>query len=160
MNPDFDSLIVRLASLERSCTRWRAFGACLAVVLVLLGTAGAMAPAEKVLTVQTLRVVDEKGKERVVLEGTGGAPGLAVYDAEETSRVILGVARDGAAFLMFAEGETETNRIMLGLNADGVPLLLMKDEKGVARLGAGVYAKVGPGLRMLDASKKVIARMP
>jgi hypothetical protein len=157
---DVDALILRLGSLERSCLRWRAFGACLAVVLAILGIAGAVAPPPKLLTLQTLRIVDEKGKERIVLDATGGDATLSVCDAGQAPRILLGVAPDKASFLMFGEGASETNRIMFGMGNTGAPLLLMKDTEGKIRLDAGVYPKAGAMLRIRDASKKMLVKLP
>jgi hypothetical protein len=157
---DVDALILRLGSLERSCLRWRAFGACLAVVLAILGIAGAVAPPAKLLTLQTLRIVDERGKERIVLDGTGGQADLSLYGDDEADRIGLAVGIGGAAMFTFNDPVTKEDRLLMGLTKSGDPLLIMKDSEGVTRLGAGVYPKGGPGIRLLDASKKVIARMP
>jgi hypothetical protein len=157
---DLDALILRLGSLERSCLRWRAFGACLAAALAVLGLAGAVAPGGRDLTVETLRVVDARGKIRILLSAGEGVAEVAVNDRDEANRILIGVAKDGGAFAMFAEPGTEKNRIMFGVGASGAPLLLMKDPEGVNRLSMGVYAKVGPMVRILDASKKVLVKLP
>jgi hypothetical protein len=153
----------RLDRMERQLRLWRR-GATAAIGLAVVAVAGAMAQAPapvKELSVRTLRIVDDAGKDRIVLTAEPSVPDMTFFDPSGKSRLTLDVAKDRRPVLLFAdETGKESNRLTLGLEDEGHPTLLLYDGAGRKRVVIGVPREGGPVLRVLDESGKLRMRFP
>jgi hypothetical protein len=150
----------RLARLESELGRWRvgaAVAVSLAAVLVLAGMAD---PSAKELSVRTLRIVDNEGKDRIVLTAEQGVPDMTFLDPSGKSRLTLDIANDRRPVLHFAESGKESGRLSMGLEEDGVPMLQLYDGSGKKRITFGVPKNGGPVLRILDKDERLQIRFP
>lgn len=151
----------RLDRMERQLRRWRR-GAVAGLGLAAVAVAGAMAqPPAKELVVKTLRVVDDAGKDRIVLSSNPDEADLTLFDPSGKSRLTLDVAKDRRPVLLFAdESNKESNRLVLGLEDEGHPALLLYDGTGHKRVAFGIPKEGGPVIRILDESGKLRMRFP
>jgi hypothetical protein len=148
----------RLERMERQLRRWK-FGALgLAVVVV----AGAMAaPQFRELSVRSLRIVDDAGKDRIVLTAEPSLPDMTFFDPSGKSRLTLDIAKDRRPVLLFAdESGRESNRLTLGLEDEGHPGLVLYDGAGRKRITFGIPRDGGPVIRVLDENEKLRMRLP
>src|SRR5689334_6064183 len=98
---------VRLDLMERELRRWRC-GAGVVLTLAAVVVAAAMAePAARELRVQTLRIVDQEGKDRIILTAETKIPDMTFLDPEGKSRLTLDIAEDHKPVLQFAEAGEE-----------------------------------------------------
>lgn len=148
----------RLDRMERQLRRWRLGALGLAVVAV----AGAMAtPQARELTVKTLRIVDDAGKDRIVLTAEPSRPDMTFFDPSGKSRLTLDIAKDRRPLLLFAdESGKEANRLTLGLEDEGHPGLILYDGHGRKRITLGIPKDGGPVIRVLDENEKLRMRFP
>jgi hypothetical protein len=154
-------LRARLDRVERQLRRWQR-GALAALGVAAAAVAGAMsqAPARE-LAVKTLRIVDDAGKDRVVLTAEPNVPDMTFYDPSGKSRLTLDVANDRRPVLLFAdETGKESNRLTVGLEDEGHPSLLLYDAEGRKRVVLGVPREGGPVLRVLDENGRLRMRFP
>jgi hypothetical protein len=122
--------------------------------------AGAQAdPTTKELCVQTLRIVDREGKERIVLTAEPKDPDLSFLDPAGKSRLTLDIADDHKPVLQFSEAGEEKGRLTMGIE-DGAPMLQIYDRTGTKRLMFGVPKAGGPALRILDENGRMQMRFP
>jgi hypothetical protein len=150
----------RLERLERQLRLWRR-GALAAAGVAALTVAGAMAePPARELAVHTLRVVDNEGRNRLVLTADPAQPDMTFFDPSGKSRLTLDIAKDRKPVLMFAdEAGDATGRLVLGLE-DGLPGLSLYDTAGRKRVAFGIPREGGPVLRVLDENEKLRMRFP
>ena len=149
----------RLERLERELRRWR-WGGAIVLTLGLVVVAAAMAdPPDKELRVQTLRIVERDGTERIVLTADKKSPDMTFLDPNGKSRLTLDIAEDHKPVLQFAEGGEEKGRLTMGIDENG-PMLLFYDRHGKKRLAFGVPKSGGPALRILDETERTQARFP
>ena len=148
----------RLGRMERQLRRWKLGALALAVVVV----GGAMAsPQFKELSVKTLRIVDDAGKDRMVLTAEPTLPDMTFFDPSGKSRLTLDVAKDRRPVLLFAdESGKESNRLTLGLEDEGHPGLVLYDGAGRKRITFGIPKDGGPVIRVLDENEKLRMRFP
>lgn len=151
----------RIDRMERQLKRWRR-GALAALGLALVVIAGAMAaPPVKELSVRTLRVVDDTGKDRIVLTANPEEADLTFFDPSGKSRLTLDVAKDRRPVLYFSdETNKESNRLTLGLEDEGHPALMLYDGNGKKRVSFGIPKEGGPVIRVLDENEKLRMRFP
>lgn len=176
--PDLAAVLARLERLETQNRRLKriVLGVLLlGVVVVLLGAAD----EPKVKTVETDRLIlrDKFGRQRAVLQITGGdadsSPALILYDENERPRVGLGVNKDGPG-LYFTDANGK-HRAVLSRNNEGIGLdlldangkpraefrvtdsgagMLARDEAGNPRFAAGTDKDQRPTLFLYDETGK------
>ena len=84
----------RLNRMERELRYWR-LGGILTLSLATVVVAAAMDdPPAKELRVETLRIVERNGKERIVLTAVPGVPDMTFLDPAGESRLTLDIADD------------------------------------------------------------------
>jgi hypothetical protein len=150
----------RLDRMERELRRWR-LGALGAVSLtVLVVAAGALAEPAKRLSVQTLKLVDREGKERIVLTAEEGIPDMTFLDPSGKSRLTLDITQDRIPVLLFSESGEEKNGLTLGFGEEEGPMLQFYDSKGKKRIAIAAPPKGKPYLRFLDDQGRLLARFP
>jgi hypothetical protein len=151
----------RLGRMERQLRLWRR-GTLAALGVAVVVIAGAMAgPPVKELSVRTLRVVDDTGKDRIVLTADPNQADMIFFDPSGKSRLTLDVARDRRPVLIFAnESGKESNRLVLGLEDEGHPSLMLYDKNGRKRVTFGIPKEGGPVIRVLDENEKLQMRFP
>ncbi len=151
----------RLDRLERQVSRWRR-GALAMVGVAALAVAGAMAePPAKELTVKKLRVVDDTGRDRIVLSADPVEADLTFYDPSGKSRLTIDVAKDRRPVLQFSDdANKESSRMTLGLEDEGHPALTLYDGAGRRRVTFGIGKLGGPVLRVLDENGRLQTRFP
>ncbi len=150
----------RLGRMERELRCWRLGAAAVLSLGAVLAFGGMAAPASKELRVQTLRIVDKEGKDRIVLTAESGIPDMTFLDPSGKSRLTLDIADDRRPVLLFSESGKESGRLTLGLEEEGVPMLQLYDAAGKKRLTFGVPKNGGPVLRVLDKDEKLRIRFP
>jgi hypothetical protein len=153
-------LRVRLERMECALLRWKHATALVLGVAICAVLAGAAAegPAKE-LQVQTLRVVDRDGKDRIILTAEPDKPNLMFVDRAGESRLTLDLAGSRQPVLQFSEGGEEKGRLTLGME-EGVPLLQIFDHQGKKRLVFGIPKEHGPVLRILDENERIQMRFP
>jgi hypothetical protein len=154
-----DEMRRRLERMERQLRRWR-LGGVLALCLAVVGVAGAMAQAPaRELSVETLRIVQHDGKERLILTADPGRPDMSFLDPTGRSRLTLDIAGDEKPVLAIAESGHEKGRLTIGIE-NGSPMLKLYDQAGKLRVTIGVPHDVGSLIRILDEDGKVLRRLP
>jgi hypothetical protein len=148
----------RLGRVERELRLWR-LGGILTLSLAAVVVAGATAePSAKELRVQTLRIVDREGKDRIVLTAEPKIPDMTFLDPAGKSRLTLDIADDHKPVLAFSESGKES-RLTLGLE-EGTPMLNLFDQAGKKRVAFGIPKAGGSLIRLLDANEKLQLRFP
>jgi hypothetical protein len=154
-----DELRGRLDRMERQLRRWRlggVVGLCLAVVTV--ACAMAEAPTRE-LSVETLKIVQQDGKERLILTAKPGIPDMSFLDPAGRSRLTLDIAGDAQPVLAIAESGHEKGRLTIGIE-NGSPMLRLYDKDGKLRVMLGIPHEVGSLIRLLDTDGSVLRRLP
>ena len=154
-------MLDRLDRMERQLRRWRR-GTIAALGLAAVAVAGAMsAPPVQEMKVKTLRIVDDSGRDRIVLTADPSQTDMTFYDPSGKSRLTLDVAKDRRPVLVFAdEAGKESSRLVMGLEEEGRPALMLYDGKGRKRLAMGLSNEGGPVIRILDENEKLKMRFP
>jgi hypothetical protein len=149
----------RLVRMERELRRWR-LGSILAALLATVVAAGAMSqPPAKELSVETLKIVESGGRERVVLTAVPGIPDMTFFDPAGHSRLTLDIAEDNKPELRISESGAAKGRLTLGIE-NGSPMLQLFDRDGHRRVTIGVPKDMGALIRILDADGRVMGRIP
>lgn len=160
-SPTFEhDMRVRLDRMEREIRHWRWSALVALPVLVVLVAGGMAGPPAKELSVGTLRIVDQAGKDRIVLTAATGIPDMTFLDPSGKSRLTLDIADDQRPVLLFSESGQESGRLTIGLEEEGVPMLQLYDGSGKKRLTFGVPKEGGPVLRVLDKDGRLKVRFP
>jgi hypothetical protein len=80
--------------MERELRRWR-LGGIVTLSLVTIVAAVAMAdPPAKELRVETLKIVEPSGRERIVLTDVPGVPDMTFHDPSRHTRLTLDIVDD------------------------------------------------------------------
>jgi hypothetical protein len=151
----------RLERMERALQRWKQGTALLVLGLAacaVLGGAATEGPPKE-FQVQTLRIVDRGGKDRIVLTADPSSPDLTFLDPSGKSRLTLDLAADQRPVVQFSDTGEEKGRLTLGME-DGAPLLQLYDHAGRKRVVFGVPKEHGPVLRILDDNERTQMRFP
>ena len=115
----------------------------------------------KELSVKKLRVVDDAGKDRIVLSADPVEADLTFFDPSGKSRLTIDVAKDRRPVLQFSdESNKESNRLTLGLEDEGHPALILYDGEGRNRVSFGIPKQGGPVIRVLDEKGRLQMRFP
>ena len=149
----------RLSRLERELRCWRAGGIIILSVAAVVITGAMAQPAAKELRVETLRIVERDGKDRLVLTAVPGVPDMTFLDPGGHTRLTLDIADDNRPVLAVAESGKAKGRLTLGIE-NGSPMLQLYDRDGTKRVTIGVPKDVGSLIRIFDADGRVIARIP
>ncbi len=149
----------RLSRLERELRYWRLGGIVVSSLMVVV-VAGAMAqPPAKELRIETLRIVERNGKDRIVLTAVPGIPDMTFLDPGGDTRLTLDIADDNKPELVVAESGRAKGRLTLGIE-NGSPMLQLYDRDGTKRVTIGVPKDVGSLIRIFDADGRVVGRIP
>jgi hypothetical protein len=149
----------RLDRMERELRAWR-LGGLLALALAVVVVAGAMAqPPAKELRVETLRIVERNGKDRIVLTAVPGVPDMTFLDPGGHTRLTLDIADDNKPVLVVSESGRAKGRLELGIE-NGSPMLQLYDREGVKRVTIGIPRDVGALIRTFDADGRLQGRFP
>jgi hypothetical protein len=148
----------RLGRMEQELRCWRIGGVFFLSLAILVAAVAMSDPPAKELSVQSLRVVDQEGKERIVLTADPKVPDMIFYDPAGKSRLMLDIADDHKPVLSFAEAGSES-RLTLGLE-DGTPMLNLFDQAGKKRVAFGIPKAGGPVIRVMDANERLQMRFP
>jgi hypothetical protein len=149
----------RLNRMERELHRWRLGGiVTLAVAVVVI--AGALAePPAKELRVETLRIVQRDGKERIVLTAVPGVPDMTFLDPAGHTRLTLDIADDNQPVVVISEKGKAKGRLEIGIE-NGSPRLQLFDREGTKRVVLGVPKDVGALIRTFDDHGRIQGRFP
>jgi hypothetical protein len=149
----------RLNRMERELRCWR-LGGILTLALAAVMVAAAMAqPAAKELRIETLRIVERDGKDRIVLTAVPGIPDMTFLDPGGQTRLTLDIADDNKPELVVAESGKAKGRLTLGIE-NGSPMLQLYDRDGTRRVALGIPKDVGALIRLFDAEGRVQGRLP
>jgi hypothetical protein len=123
--------------MERELRRWR-LGGIVTLALATVVAAVAMAdPPAKEMRVETLRIVEHDGKERIVLTAVPGVPDMTFLDPAGRTRLALDIADDNKPVLVISESGHAKGRLALGIE-NGSPMLQLYDRDGVKRVTIGI----------------------
>jgi len=125
---DIAALADRLRAVERSQGRWRRATIALAVTALGAVLVGMSAPPAKRVDAEVIRVLDSRGKTRMILTADENGPAVALLDEHGRLRANLGVAREGPSLDLL--DEKETPRAQLTVDQNSEPHLGFTDAKG------------------------------
>jgi hypothetical protein len=149
----------RLERLERALRRWRSVG-IVSLSLTTVAVAVAMAdPPAKDVRVETLRIVEPNGRERIILTAVPGVPDMTFLDPSGHTRLTLDIADDNKPELVVSESGRAKGRLTLGIE-NGTPVMQLYDREGVKRVALGVPKDVGALIRIYDDGGKLQMRLP
>jgi hypothetical protein len=149
----------RLNRVERELRYWRV-GGMLALAVATVVIAGAMAePPAKEQRVETLRVVQRDGKERIVLTAVPGVPDMTFLDPAGHTRLTLDIADDNRPLVVISESGQAKGRLEIGIE-NGSPRLQLFDRDGTKRVVLGVPKDVGALIRTFDEHGRIQGRFP
>lgn len=126
---DLGTLAARLAALERSNRRWKRLAAAAALGALTAAVVGMSAPPSRTVDAEVIRILDSKGKARMILSAADDGPTLALLDGKGRLRASLGVSSDGPSLDLL--DESESPRAQLTVDAKQEPHLDFTDAKGV-----------------------------
>ena len=129
-----DTVLSRLAHLERVVRRWKRAGAgALAVlgVTILVGAAVRTDPktADEVLARHFILVGRTPGPRASLTLGKDGGPGLLFFDQQGQVRAGLTLLADGRPSLGLLDAQGRS-RVVLTLESDGSPIMRLLDAQG------------------------------
>lgn len=149
----------RLLRMERELRRGRV-GAVVALGIATVAVLTAMAgPENKELRVQTLRIVDDAGKDRIVLTAEPNVPDMTFLDPSGQTRLTLDIAEDQKPVLLFNDAGHESNRLSMGIE-DGTPTLQLYDASTKKRLSFVVPKGGIPMIRIFGEDGKLRKKYP
>ncbi len=149
----------RLNRMERELRYWR-LGGIVTLAVAAVAVAGAWAdPPTKELRVETLRIVESNGKERIVLTAVPGVPDMTFLDPDGHTRLTLDIADDNRPALIVSESGMAKGRLELGIE-NSSPMLQLYDREGVKRVVIGIPKDIGALIRTFDEKGKVQGRFP
>jgi hypothetical protein len=149
----------RLSRMERELRYWR-FGGILTALLATVVVATAMDdPPPKELRVESLKIVQRDGKERIVLTAVPGVPDMTFLDPAGQGRLTLDIADDHKPVLRVSDTAQGKGHLILGIE-DGSPMLQLFDRDGKKRVTIGVPNDTGALVRIFDADGKIQGRFP
>ena len=149
----------RLNRMERELRYWR-LGGILTLSMATVVVAGAMAdPPAKELRVETLRIVEPDGTDRIVLTAVPGVPDMTFRDPGGQTRLTLDIADNNRPVLVISESGKAKGRLELGIE-NGSPALQLYDRDGVKRVTIGIPKDIGALIRTFDEKGRVQGRFP
>jgi hypothetical protein len=149
----------RLDRMERALRYWR-LGGIVSLAMAAVAVAGAWAdPPAKEVRVETLRIVEGNGKERLVLTAVPGVPDMTFLDGNGQTRMTLDIADDNRPVLVIAESGKTKGRLELGIE-NGSPTLQLYDRDGVKRVTIGIPKDIGALIRTFDEKGRIQGRFP
>jgi hypothetical protein len=144
----------RMSRIERQLRFWR-LGGFLTLILAAVVVASAMsAPPAKELRVQTLRIVDQEGKDRIIMTAEPKVPDMVFFDPSGKSRLTLDIADDHKPVVSFIESGKES-RFTIGFE-EGIPVLNYFDQAGRKRVAFSIPANFAPMIHILDENQQLI----
>jgi len=149
----------RLNRIERELRYWRIGGLFTLAAAAVVGLAAMADPPAKELRVETLRIVQRDGKDRLVLTAIPEIPDMTFYDPTGHARLTLDIANDKEPELAIAESGKEKGRLAIGID-NGTPVLRLYDRTGKLRVSMGVPQDVGSLIRIFDEEGRVLGRLP
>ena len=154
---DHETMIARLATLERQVRRMRQLGALALVVLAGgLGLAATYPPS--IVKARMFLVVDDRGKERAQLGlSTDGEALLTLLDARETHRASFGLYDGGEPYLKLAEKRGRTRVWLQAMDdaRDGRNTgLYVADDHARPRVTLTVDGHAAPLMTFLDDDER------
>jgi hypothetical protein len=149
----------RLSRMERELRYWR-IGGILTLAILTVAVCTAMDdPPPKELRIETLKIVQPDGKERIVLTAVPGVPDMTFLDPAGQGRLTLDIADDHKPVLRVSETAKGKGHLILGIE-DGSPMLQLFDRDGKKRVTIGVPNDTGALVRIFDADGKIQGRFP
>jgi hypothetical protein len=149
----------RLNRLERELRYWRVGGVLVLSLAAVVVTCAMAQPPAKELRVETLRIVEPSGKDRLVLTAVPRVPDMSFLDPGGETRLTLDIADDNKPELVVAESGKAKGRLTLGIE-NGSPMLQLYDRDGTKRVAIGVPKDVGSLIRIFDTEGRVLGRIP
>jgi hypothetical protein len=154
-----ESVVRRVAGLEREVRRWRRAATAATLGAVALATTGYVVPKGQVVEAQRFVLKDSEGRVRVELGGDSDKSiALRFRDVTGSPRVTLGVEDDTAVFAL--SDKSGRPRVGLVTLAQGVPGLTFYDATGRARAELGLARDGEPSVSLLDARGAVSWKTP
>ena len=147
----------RLERLERTISRQRLGLSALALGVVVMGFGGMQEVPVTELTLRKLVIVDETGRERLVLEGGTKEPGVATLahiDSNGIPRLFEGTFPGGTCSLTVADSLGKA-RLVAGTYAGGSASLVCAGDNEAIRLVAGTRADNTAQIMLYDADRQV-----
>ena len=144
----------RIARLERGLRRTRLLGGAslaAAAFLLLAGLARPSAPADD-LSVKTLRLVDDRGRQRAALYVADGDAVLGLYDPAGKGRLMLGVHDDGQTGISISHGDR--NVFWAGVQKEGLAHVRLDGLEQNDHLLLAAPPKGGPHIQLWDDGKE------
>lgn len=126
--PTAPNLIARVEALERENRRWKRAALVAAAILAAGAAVGMSSPPTKTLDLELLRIVDARGKARVILGMGEEGPALSLLDEKERLRANLGIEKEGPSLDLL--DTSETPRAQLTVDGEQNPHLDFTDAKG------------------------------
>jgi hypothetical protein len=149
----------RLNRMDRELRYWR-LGGIVTLAVAAVVAAGAWAdPPAKELRVETLRIVEPNGKDRIVLTAVPGVPDMTFLDPGGHTRLTLDIADDNRPVLVISESGKTKGRLELGIE-NGSPTLQLYDRDGVKRVTIGIPKDIGALIRTYDEKGRIQGRFP
>jgi len=118
----------RLRAVERSQRGWRLATIALAVMALGAVLVGMSAPPTRRVDAEVIRVLDARGRTRMILTADENGPALAILDEKGRLRANLGVLREGPSLDLL--DESETPRAQLTVDQNQNPHLDFTDANG------------------------------
>lgn len=111
----------------------------------------------------SLSLLDQSGRDRVVLSTLRGQPRLSFRDSSGNSRIYLFTSETtapvGNTGLILSDS-ADRNRVQLTIQQDGSPLFVLKDSRGLPRVFLAMSQNSGPGLLIVDENGRRLFRAP
>jgi hypothetical protein len=143
--------------MERELRYWRMGGIILLSFATVVIAAATDGPPAKELRVETLKIVERGGKERIILTAVPGVPDMTFLDPTGQGRLTLDIADDHKPVLRVTETAKGKGHLVLGIE-DGSPMLQLFAREGKRRVTLGVPKDTGALIRIFDAEGKVQGR--
>jgi hypothetical protein len=149
----------RLNRMERELRCWRLAGIICLTLGTVVVTAAMDDPPAKELRVETLKIVERGGKERMVLTAAPGIPDMTFLDPAGQGRLTLDIADDHKPVVRVSDSQQGKGSLVLGIE-DGSPNVQLYDRDGKKRVVLGIPRDTGALIRMFDAEGKIQGRFP
>ncbi len=114
------------------------------------------------IVAKSIVLVDEQGRQRIVINGTEDEPSITVYNASGKACIEAGLnSPESGFFILYGPGESQIwmqandrlslgiddeagkNRLILELGSGDLAEMIMRDRKGIGRLGFGLAGETG-----------------
>jgi hypothetical protein len=149
----------RLNRMERELRSWRLAGIITLSLATIVVAAAMDDPPAKELRVETLKIVQRNGKDRIILTAVPGVPDMTFLDPAGHTRLTLDITDDNKPVLVVSESGKAKARLELGIE-NGTPMLQLYDREGVKRVTIGIPKDTGALIRTFDEKGRVQGRFP